>query len=246
MEYHEAANIFPLDEEHIDDLADDIRKNGLLVPLETYEGKLLDGRRRWLACKKANVKPRTMEAECTDPVAYVLSLNLHRRHLSPTQLGMVGARARAIYDEQAKARQKQGKEKLPYPSESGQARDAAGKAVGVSGKTIDAATRVLKQGTPSLVAAVDADKLAVSTAARAAAMTEAEQNALASRAMKGAKRQRHAENGHAEPDDKPGEKKGMGIIRANEAINCLTRIPKNDALRKRGFQLVTDWIRRNK
>jgi hypothetical protein len=39
---------------------------------------------------------------------------------------------------------------------------------------------------------------------------------------------------------------GVGIIRANEAIDCLNWIPKNDALRKRGFQLVTDWIRRNR
>jgi ParB-like chromosome segregation protein Spo0J len=40
--------------------------------------------------------------------------------------------------------------------------------------------------------------------------------------------------------------KGVGIIRGHEAINCLIRIPKNDALRKRGFQVVTDWIRHNR
>jgi len=40
--------------------------------------------------------------------------------------------------------------------------------------------------------------------------------------------------------------KGMGVIRANEAINCLIRIPKNDVLRKRGFQIVTDWIENNR
>ena len=39
--------------------------------------------------------------------------------------------------------------------------------------------------------------------------------------------------------------KGVGVYRAHEAINSLTRIPKNDALRKQGFRLVTDFIRRN-
>jgi hypothetical protein len=39
--------------------------------------------------------------------------------------------------------------------------------------------------------------------------------------------------------------RGVGVDYANQAINCLIRIPKNDGLRKRGFQIVTDWIRRN-
>jgi hypothetical protein len=48
-------------------------------------------------------------------------------------------------------------------------------------------------------------------------------------------------------EEKPeGEVRGVGVTRANEAINCLIRIPKNDALRKRGFQIVTDWIKANK
>jgi transcriptional regulator with XRE-family HTH domain len=44
---------------------------------------------------------------------------------------------------------------------------------------------------------------------------------------------------------KSKEPVGVGVIRAHEALNHLTRIPKNDALRKRGFQIVTDWIRHN-
>jgi hypothetical protein len=31
----------------------------------------------------------------------------------------------------------------------------------------------------------------------------------------------------------------------NSLINCLIRIPKNDALRERGFQIVTDWVKNN-
>jgi hypothetical protein len=51
-----------------------------------------------------------------------------------------------------------------------------------------------------------------------------------------------------DPDADPSARhvKGKGIILAHEAINCLQRIPKNDALRSRGFQLVEDWIKRNK
>ena len=47
-----------------------------------------------------------------------------------------------------------------------------------------------------------------------------------------------------EPELPEGVSRGVGVDRANEAINCLKRIPKNDRLRKRGFQIVTDWINR--
>jgi hypothetical protein len=40
--------------------------------------------------------------------------------------------------------------------------------------------------------------------------------------------------------------RGVGVLRANEAIDRLKQIPRNDRLRKRGFQVVTDWIRHNK
>jgi len=171
--FHEAANIFPLDEEHIAELAVDIQRNGQQVPIELIDGKIVDGRRRYLACQSAEVEPKFKTVAPEDPVSYVVSINLHRRHLSPAQLSMVAARVRSIYDEQAKARQteilKKGQE-IPVRAnlperENGRSRDKAGAAVGVSGKSVDHATRVLNHGIPEVVKAVDAGKMAVSTAA---------------------------------------------------------------------------------
>ncbi|MFH1264485.1 MAG: ParB N-terminal domain-containing protein [Planctomycetota bacterium] len=108
MEYHEAANIFPLSEDdELDALADDIRQHGLQVPVETLDGKIIDGRRRWLACIIAGVQPDVVEVDPDDPVAYVLSLNVDRRHLNESQRAMVGDAARDYYAEQAKERQKE-------------------------------------------------------------------------------------------------------------------------------------------
>jgi hypothetical protein len=80
---------------------------------------------------------------------------------------MVAARAREHYDQQAKERQKRKPaDSVPenLPEQNGDARDHAAKAVGVSGKTVDYATKVLAQGTPELIKAVDEGRMAVSRA----------------------------------------------------------------------------------
>lgn len=257
---HEAADLFPLDEDHIDDLAEDIKTNGQQVPIELFEGKIIDGRRRFAACQRIGKEPLTRTVKVADPIAYVLSLNLHRRHLTPSQLSMVAARVRAIYDKQAKERQtatlKKGDKPVPASlpeRERSDARDLAGKAVGVSGKSVDYATRVIERGVPELVKAVDEGRIAVSTAAIHASDPPEVQKEIAGAAKIRYDRSAVREHLRKEPEPTPepmgnGEVKvkGVGIVHANEAINSLTRIPKNDALRQRGLQLVMDWIRHNK
>jgi ParB-like chromosome segregation protein Spo0J len=72
--------------EDFDKLVDDINKNGLLQPIVVYQDKILDGNNRYRACMLAKVKPRVTElVEASDAQAqrYVISANIHRRHLDP-------------------------------------------------------------------------------------------------------------------------------------------------------------------
>lgn len=262
LEFHDAANLFPLDDETIDELSEDIREHGQQVPVELCEGKILDGRRRYMACRMADIEPKFVEVSPDDPVSYVLSLNLHRRHLSTTQRAMVAARARDYYAKKAKEREEASHSKAGKASGAARrgetndpvnlpgrsdARDAAGKAVNVSGKSVDYATSVLERGIPELVAACDADKISVSHACRISRETPERQAEIVPK-VKGKPRSRVEDE--AEPDEPdeivPLKSRGVGVQRANEAIDCLKRIPKNDGLRKRGFQIVTDWIKQNK
>jgi ParB-like chromosome segregation protein Spo0J len=96
IKIHPAANLFPMmSDEEIDALAADIKKNGLTSPIVYWrdpkkldELLLLDGRNRLEAAQRAGYKIRIEDiADYTpiDPYAYVISANIHRRHLTAEQ-----------------------------------------------------------------------------------------------------------------------------------------------------------------
>ena len=70
MEFHEAACIFPMmTDEQLDSLAKDIQTNGLIIPISVMNGKIIDGRNRWMACSKISKTPKTIVVSPTDPIA---------------------------------------------------------------------------------------------------------------------------------------------------------------------------------
>lgn len=95
---HPAADVWPmLPDNERDALAQSIRTVGLLEPLVLWEDDngvkwLLDGRNRLAACELAGVTPRYVDIDIDDPVAYVLSRNENRRHLTPSQRAMLQVR----------------------------------------------------------------------------------------------------------------------------------------------------------
>jgi hypothetical protein len=90
---HPLAELFPrLPDGEIALLADDICTNGLNHPIVLYEGKILDGRNRLAACLFGQLEPTFTDYAGTDPLGFVLSENLRRRHLTESQRAMVAAR----------------------------------------------------------------------------------------------------------------------------------------------------------
>lgn len=88
LEFHEVANIFPMMEKgEFEALKDDIRRNGLNEAIWLFDGKIIDGRNRYLATIAVGVEPKfkNYEGKEDDLIDFVLSLNLHRRHLSVSQ-----------------------------------------------------------------------------------------------------------------------------------------------------------------
>lgn len=99
---HEAADVFPmLQEDELKELAEDIKANGQHQPIIIKDGVLIDGRNRLAACKIAGVEPIVQELDGQDPVAYILSANINRRHLTKGQRAMAVA---MIYPEKGRGK----------------------------------------------------------------------------------------------------------------------------------------------
>lgn len=72
-----------------EELVNDIKLYGLRVPIVLLGGQILDGRNRYAACIKAGVDPVFTEFDGADPAAFVLSMNMYRRHLKLEQFAAI-------------------------------------------------------------------------------------------------------------------------------------------------------------
>jgi len=86
LDLHPLCTFFPrIEGAEFAALCEDIRINGQREPIVLLDGMVLDGGNRYRACVEAGIEPRFVEFEGGDAVAFVLSANLHRRHLSVGQ-----------------------------------------------------------------------------------------------------------------------------------------------------------------
>lgn len=191
MEYesHGAANIFPMmDESGLSQLADDIASNGQQVAIDIFDGRIIDGRNRYKACKLAGVDPLFLDVKTDDPLDFVLSRNLHRRHLDTGQRAFVALNVLDYESKAAKQRQRDSggdhRNKAVQETVSltalrccknqGQARDKAGEQLAVAGRSVSDA-KAVAQASPQLAALGMAGKLAPGIGAKIARASESDE-----------------------------------------------------------------------
>jgi N6-adenosine-specific RNA methylase IME4 len=175
LEFHPLANLFPLIEgEAFAALVEDVRANGIHEEIVMLDGKILDGRNRYRAGVAAGIlaedhdwagdwgfitfSEKDLSAEIFErgPLAYVLSKNLHRRHLDESQRAMIAARL---------ATMRQGERE-----QAGTSQAEAAEALKVSPRLLRSAKTVQDKAEPALARAVDRGDIAVSAAAQAATL----------------------------------------------------------------------------
>jgi hypothetical protein len=160
--FHPLAEMLPLVQgAEFERLVADVAEQGLLTPIMLYQGQILDGRNRERACWTAGVEPRYVEFEGKDPAAFVLSQNLARRHLGPSERAMVAARMANLKWGQRSDR-----------VEGQICLSKAAQLLGVGERSVKSARVVIDRGIPDLQEAVQHGRLAVHDAEKAARLPE--------------------------------------------------------------------------
>lgn len=171
LAYHPYANIFPLIEgeafaEFCEGLRADDRLHDKIVMLD---GQILDGRNRYRACEATGVTPhfRTFNPEIEgDPLTFVISKNLHRRHLDDRQRASVAGEIAKL-----------GRGRPSTPSEDnppigGFSAEQAGATLNVAPRQVERARVIHDQGVPELRDAFRRGDIAVSVAEKIARLPE--------------------------------------------------------------------------
>jgi N6-adenosine-specific RNA methylase IME4 len=171
LEFHALAEIFPLIEgSEFDALVEDIRQHGIREPIWLYDGQIIDGRNRYRAAQVAGAGcPPLREYTGDDPVSFVVSLNLKRRHLNESQRAMVAAKLATLRDGQ-RADLVEG---LPI--------GRASELLNVGERSVARAREVLDRGAPELQAAIERGIVSVTAAADVASRPIKEQREVVAR-----------------------------------------------------------------
>lgn len=162
MQSHPYADLFPMmTADELEALATDVAEHGLRHPIVRYGGKVLDGRNRLLACKRAGVEPTFADHEGDDAsaLALVISLNTQRRDLTAAQRAIVAARTWGLSGYSKGGRPEKGKPVKSSPVSL----DSLAKQFRVSKPSILQA-RDLLASAPDLVSQVEACALSLAGA----------------------------------------------------------------------------------
>jgi len=194
IEPHRLCRLFPaMAGQELGALIEDVAAHGVRQRIVLFAGQILDGRNRYAAACAAGLPDadlpfaRFEDGEFgRDPLAFVLSQNLHRRHLSESQRAMVAAEVANLGHGGVRRGASDQVANLPLETEEAVAVAAvtqaeAAEMLQVSKRSVGAAGVVLDQGAPVLQEAVRAGEVSVSVAAAVSALPVEEQVVLVAR-----------------------------------------------------------------
>src|SRR5262245_22906528 len=94
LQPHPIADVFPLLRgEEYEKFLRDIKTNGVQIAITLYQGMILDGRNRYIACCQLGIECPVVEYTGSDPWGYVISLNVQRRSLTKGATALAAAQA---------------------------------------------------------------------------------------------------------------------------------------------------------
>jgi len=242
LKYHHIAQLFPLMSiEELEELTADIKINGQRDRIIMFESKILDGRNRYLACRKNDLEPKTMEFSDGDPVAFVISKNVHRRNLSSSQRAMIAAELPRLKKGDVATQKTGASSETPISSEQ------AAKIMGVSRAHVARAKKVIKDGPQWAIEDVKDGELSLGKAERIIRDQAKKESAASPEVSEGVAPVEAVLD--SEPGVDEGDHKTASTIgakqSAKQAISEMKKIPKCDPGREEAFRMIMAFVRKN-
>lgn len=179
LKFHPLAELFPLMEgEEFEAFADDIEANGQRDPIWLLNGDIIDGRNRYLACKDRGIDPRTEDYKGTDALGFVLSKNLHRRHLTTSQRALIAEKVSRKQEPANLPVSPTSEDQLLVEQDESLTQAEAAKALKVSERQVRNAKKLQGKAVPDLVKMVAAGTITMNMALRVCALSHAQQQKL--------------------------------------------------------------------
>ena len=166
LEAHPFADLFPMaSDDEIEGIAEGMAEHGFRADraILIFEGKLLDGRNRRKALERAiEIKGSPIsgyflkfEGTTQQALDFVLSENLHRRHLTTSQRALIAANL--AHWELGMNQHSEGSENLPTQGETA-------KSLSISDRALRSAKAIKDRGSEALTTAVQSGDLTIHTA----------------------------------------------------------------------------------
>lgn len=249
---HPAADLFPLlDGSEFAELVADIRAHGLREPIVLdRQGRVLDGRNRARACAELSIEAasQTFQGTDTEAIAYVISLNLRRRHLNESQRALIaaelanlahGVRADRSSDRGANLPLLDDVEGDPDPITNAQAANL----LNVSERSVKTARKVREAAVPEVVEEVRRGRTSLHRAAKIAKKPKDEQARLVKLPTPSEARKIAKKTGNAVvardgmvytdmPEDQAKQRRDLDQVwyKLRDALDALLALPAPDAV----------------
>lgn len=206
---HPHANVMPaMTAGEFQALKADILENGQHETIKLFDGKILDGRHRYQACRELDIQPKIENWSGTNSLEYVLSVNLQRRHLTESQRAMAAAEIATLP-----------KGANQHTAVAAPTQQSIAKLFAVSPDSIQRGKKVISHGSDTLIEQVRNGEISVAKAAELVTLSKNKQAA----ALKAEERETLAHA--AEIRAKRGE-----LVKQKRIETIQTRIEKNKAL----------------
>lgn len=161
-EFHPYAEVFPMmtATEFRELLADMQGEHGQREPITLLDGKILDGRNRYKACRHLGIEPKVREFNGNgDPIDFIVSMNLRRRNLTESQKGLVAAKIANLERGRPKETAKTSTKPAEInPPRGGFTEAQAAKLVDTSERTVSRGKKVLKEASRRAIREIEAGK----------------------------------------------------------------------------------------